>query len=800
MTIKCTATLFLATFSLIAFARSARSATSPEDIFAPPARGFISSAPGWNWEEGEGILTGNGMMGAIVLGQPHDETLFLSHAMIYRPNKDTSSPSDMASRLQMIRKLCLEGKYTEANLELEKSCKIATANTYRDSFIGALELHIKQPESTVQRYQRAVNFMTAETQVSVNDANSSFQRLAFVSRTDDVIVLKLNGNNKQTAFFSFTQTQPKNKQEIQLVAEQTKSLDQGIKSGLLYFRALFAYQNDYNPNIGYEAVGKVVNKGGERTETADGISIIDADEILLLIKIQPLLKAENRETNFPELQQKISALSTDYMTLLKSHAKVHGDLMGRVDFSLDAPVEDRAKTNEQLNRDSEVLDAPLAKIERAFDAGRYNIICSTGYNPPNLLGLWAGTWLPAWSGSFTTNGNLPSAVDFLLMGNTPELMHGYFRYHDERWLGFRQNVKTLFGDMRGFHIPAQMTVSPLETDFGPRWPHCFSHLSTPWTLQFYYDYFQYTGDKKFLAERAYPLMKEACGFYEDFLTIFDKKGKVVFVPSYSPETSPGREGNPATVINATCDIASAKQLLRNTIATAKLLGLDADLQTKWEELIALMPAYEVAEDGAFREWLWPGLSESHEHRHASHLYPLYDEMPPEIVRNPQLVKAVEKSIQKRFEFREHFNGMAFGIIQIGLAAAHIGNSKQTEQAINMLAKKFWSSGMASFHDPGKLFNMDISGGFPYLCTSALVYADPGHIRLFPALPEQWKSGSVKGVRLRGGIVVSELTWNGPKAKIILLSDTNQVVTLTTPDGKTISIKLQAGITTTVNIP
>ena len=784
-----TPTLFAAA-TLIFLVQKVCPADSSDALFSAPSRGFISSAPAANWEHG--ILTGNGTIGALVMGNPHDETLFLNHASLYLPNSDESGPIDMASRLDAIRKLCLAGKYAEAGTQIDDSRKAASFTVQRDPFIGALALHVKQAESPVKRYQRAVDFMTAETIVSVEDGQGGFQRRAFASRTDGVIVLLLSGGGKRTAEISFGAIPPADEKEQLMISDGVKSSEQGVKDGLLYFRTLFAHKNRFNPNIGYEAVGKVIAKGGTRNETATGIDLADAEDVLVLVKIQPLLKADNRETNFASLADKINALPVDYATLLAPHAKLHGDLIGRVSLSLNAPADDRSKPNEQLNKDSASLEAPLAKIERAFDAGRYNIICCTGYNPPNLQGLWAGTWSAPWSGSFTTNGNLPTAVAFLLMGNTPELMHGYFRYHDERWSGFHENVRTFFGGMRGFHIPPQITVSPLETDFNSRFPHCFSHASTPWTLQFYYDYFQYTGDRKFLAEHAYPLMKEACGFYEDFLSVEDKDGKVVFVPNYSPENGPWGQRGVTTSINATIDGAAAKQLLGNTIAAAKLLGIDHGLQAKWAALVAKLPDYQVAEDGSFREWLWPGLPQSHLHRHASHLYPLYDAMPAEIVQNPALVNAVDVTIQKKLEFRQTYTGMAFGIVQIGLAAEHIGNATEAQQAIEMLAKGFWSNGMASFHDAGHLFNMDISGGFPYLCASSLVYADPGHIRLFPALPSHWKSGSLRGVRLRGGIVVRELAWGGQNSKLVLLSDTYQTVTVETPDRKTVSVKLRAG--------
>ena len=384
------------------------------------------------------------------------------------------------------------------------------------------------------------------------------------------------------------------------------------------------------------------------------------------------------------------------------------------------------------------------------------------------------------------------------MGNTPELMESFVRFNENFLPGFRRNMKELYG-MRGFHVPAQITASPRITDFSPLYPLHYWHAGAPWFCQFYYDHWQCTGDRKFLEERAYPLFKEAAAFYEDFLTVTDQTGHVVFVPSYSPENAPANGQDTHACINATMDVGAAKQLLRHAIAAAKELGRDEDLQRKWADLVAKMPPYEASADGFFREWLWPGLKDHNEHRHASHLYPLYDEMPPEIVENPVLLKAVAQTGRARMAFHEKNGQMAYGIVLIGLAAAHSTDAELAQRAINELAKRYWSAGMGSYHCPDTLFNMDISGGLPYLCASTLVYSDPGVIRFFPARPPQWKNGSLRGVRLRGAITLAELSWDGTKARAVLVSDKDQTVTLVAPGVASRTCTLTAGKATEVNL-
>jgi hypothetical protein len=357
-------------------------------------------------------------------------------------------------------------------------------------------------------------------------------------------------------------------------------------------------------------------------------------------------------------------------------------------------------------------------------------------------------------------------------------MEPFFRYYDDRLPGFRENARALY-NARGIHVPAQLTLSPRETDFSPAFPLNYWNAAAAWACQFYYDYYQRTGDEKFLADRAYPLMKETAAFYEDFLTVTDTAGRLVFVPSYSPENEPGNTKVP-TSINATIEIAAAKQLLRHAIAAARHLNRDADLQAKWSAILSKLPDYQVAPDGSFREWLWPGLDENHQHRHCSQLYALYDEMPEEILDNPALLKAVRHTIRQRLDFQEAHPIMAFGLVLLGLSAEHVRDADLTQEILHFLAKGYWSTGMVSFHNRHALFNTDLSGGFPHLCASALVYADPGHVEFFPAKPPKWTKGSLKGLRLRGNLLLQDLTWDGPTAHATLLSPTDHTVTITSP--------------------
>lgn len=766
------------------------------DGFARPERGFVSCRPAADWEHG--LLTGNGTIGAMVPGQPCDETLYLSHAGLFLPSPQAPAPVAMASRLSDVRRLCLEGRYAEAAAHITAARDADGFTEERDRFIAACAFAIRQPRVEIVDYQRSVDFLTAEAEVAVRDTLGDRRvRTVFASRAAKVLVLRITGDRPVDADLALTTLPLANVEEQALVDQGVSRIDCGIVDGHLSYRALFTTPNPDNPLAGYQVLGRVHAPGGEVAVEGDAIRVRGAAEILVCLRIELLWQGDDPVTTAATMQAELAALPSDHAALLELHTAIHAPLMDRVQFQVDAPEAERALPTEGLLAFGD-RDPSLAQIERAFDAGRYNILCSTGYHPPNLQGLWSGTWSAPWYGSFTTNGNLQCAIAFLLMGDTPELMEDVFRYFDARWDGYRANAQAFFG-LPGFHLPAQVTVSPRATNFKESHPHCFSHVGAAWILQFYYDYVQYTGDVEFLGTHAYPLMKEAAAFFEAFLTVRDEAGRLIFVPSYSPENAPGPEGRCPTAINATVDVAACRQLLQNCIVAAARLGCDDSARERWTALLASLPDYDVDRDGYFREWLWPGLTERHAHRHASQFYALYDRMPEEILGRPDLVAAVERSIRARLEHHRTCPQMAFGLVQLGLAAAHIGHAGLTGEIIDLLASRYWSTGMGSFHDGGQLFNSDISGGFPYLCASALVYADTGRIRFFPARPERWRNGCVRGLRLRGAITLHALSWTHDQAQATLVADQDQTIQVEAPDQEVRIFRLMAGIPQTILI-
>ena len=201
-------------------------------------------------------------------------------------------------------------------------------------------------------------------------------------------------------------------------------------------------------------------------------------------------------------------------------------------------------------------------------------------------------------------------------------------------------------------------------------------------------------------------------------------------------------------------------------------------------MLRRLPAYRINADGAVAEWVHPRLEDNYEHRHCSHLYALFDGLPDDIAADDGLRRAFRQAIEKRLEVRRCEGGgiMAFGLVQLGLAAASLREGELAYEVLDWLANRFWRANMISTHDPGAIFNIDLCGGLPAIVDHMLADSRPGWIELLPALPRRWPAGRIEGLRCRGGVVLESLAWEGDRIEATLRSVAAQELELRLPGG------------------
>lgn len=739
-----------------------------------PPRGCLSQTPATKWDFG--TVVGNGAQGALGFGRTRVETFVLSHEALFLPLFPDAGYLPVKPYLPEIREQVIQGHglAVEALLRgLKKEGEFPGYNT-TDPFVGACSLDLLMADVfSYSDYARSVDFERGEAVVGWEDEEGVFQRRFFFSRSDDVLVVSLRSLsgarlNLTVGLREIEYEPPTNPKDHDIYAKTIDHCEDEVDEAFLMHRMFFKQRWASQPVNGCCTVARVVAEGGTRTVADDQLVVRDADEVLLLVRTVPDRQGELLIPG--DIVDDLSQIDADYDRLLLRHVKLHGEMFRRCRLSL-AGAGASEETSDALIAGSSVGETTPKLVETLFDAGRYGIISSTGQLPPALQGVWTGTWKPRWSGDYTLNGNVQSMVAASLSGNHFECMASLLEYLYGLLADFRKNANELLG-FRGPLIPWRssshgrthyLAYRQYHHDF----PGIFWFAGAAWFCRLFYDYYLYTADESFAETRLKPFLIDCLHFYEDYLTV-EREGVYVLTPSSSPENQ--LENGAWIGPNATMTIAAIRELLRTGIRLAGLIEASEQDLERWRTMLKKLPAYAVGENGALKEWTWPGIENDETHRHASHLYPVYHGVAPEIAASPELREACRVAIERRMAHRRKDNGgfMAFGLVQMGMSAAHLGDTSLAYECLEYLVNRYWSPVMVSQHNSGEepdVLNLDISGGLPALVIEMLVQSSAPkveephvwRIQLLPCLPDAWPEGELCGVRCRGGFALN-IAW------------------------------------------
>jgi hypothetical protein len=713
--------------------------------------GFRSATRAEDWEHG--LVSGNGRQGALAYGGPAALRFTLSHERLFLPLHEPIDPPRTATILPELRALLAGGRYQDAADAVQRLAAEQNDGyeAIRDSdrFVGAATLtYAFAAAPPADAYERSVDFRTGVASQSWRTGHAE----CFVSRPDDVVVIHLRGEVGGRLTLAPVDGEPPHPVEVDTTASgEWLTLRVGFGYAARWPRAL----------PGYTVLCRVA-----RTAERDR-------EVLLLARTLP------GEVDLDGAVAALAALPADYAALLARHTPVHRDLFDRVRLTL-VPVDLGVALGNLPDSSDIITDATPSSTQQLFDAGRYAIISACGELPPNLQGVWSGTWRPPWSGDYTVDGNLQSAVAALLPAGTPELMLPVFDLLDGLRDDFAANARALYG-AGGVMLPAHLSATHgLHTHFSPRWCQTFWTAGGAWLARLYFDYWRYTGDRVFLGERAWPFLTAVADFLGDFVEI--RGGVATFAPSHSPENTPSHGASQACV-DATMDVAATADLLRNLLAAARELGREDPREPRWRALLAALPPYRVAPTGELAEWLAPDLADNHAHRHSSHLFPLWYEPDPAIVDDPRLRAAAAEAVRRRLAWwlSDDAGEMAFGLVQLGLAAAHLGMAEEAYATIQAMTR-YWRPNLVSTHNLDALFNTDICGGLPAVVLAMLATSAHGRVRLLPALPPAWPAGELTGMALRGPLALERLRWGPTGATAVLRPARDGRLTVAAPAG------------------
>jgi len=772
--------------------------STPQDNL--PTHSVSSITPATKWEYA--FLSGNGTMGALFWGEPGNETVTVSHARLFLPLGANEVVPDLGAQLPELRKIIREQGYGPAvRFMMEQAKPLGyTGQIFTDPFHPGFEFQLKtSPTGKIRDYLRTENFANGEVVTRWADDHAEYQRRLFVSRADNLVVLSLtasSANGKATALVNCELAVPpvpeaqvrawKQNRDIkgdtpEAAANVLIQNEQSVEPDRFQIHNTYKYGKG-----GYDAGLRIVVNGGKTQSDGKTIKITGAREVLVLMRIVPFTPIDTNSST--TLQGALITASSDYKKLLARHAAIHGELFNRVKLDLGASDAERTLTSEELfARAKSANSMPPALVEKLYDGSRYVILCATGDRPPNLQGIWSGTWQPTWSGDYTTNTNLQLAIAHQLSAGTPELLKGLFSLVDDSLPDWQLNAKNFYG-ARGVMAPTRESNNGKMLHWSNRFDGLFWTCGAGWLAHWYYDYYLYTGDKTFLAEKCVPLLKEVSLFYEDFLFV-DDTGHYRFSPSNSAENG-SRD-------NSTQDIMVAREVLTNLIAAYQVLGYDSmtnliqDIE-RWQAMLAKLPPYLIAENGELQEWSIPGTPNKNNHRHMSHLYAIFqsNEFDPE--KTPELWRASEKAYEARLKtwFRNPENvgdkknneTASHGRMHLGLCAARFGRGEDIWEILTRMTSygTIYPSMASAHYERGAVFNMDANGGIPEILNNALLFSQPGRLDLLPALPHALGSGEVRGLLARGQIKISRLKWSPGALEAELVSAKDQTILLRVP--------------------
>ena len=355
-------------------------------------------------------------------------------------------------------------------------------------------------------------------------------------------------------------------------------------------------------------VTRVVRNGGSARMDGDTLVVENASSVMLLTRIEYF--PDYSEEKVEAVRQALEGLTPDYPALLERARKVQSEMLNRVTVDFGGASKYGLSSEELLSDQRSSPGYSGAFLKTFFEMCRYWFILTSGkycsmsaetnaninlqIAPGAHEAITAKAWMPtstgwrAWSRTSAPTQRIFTACAAPIIPIAPTKDSGVFTMFD-----YADNT-------------------------GETWPHPYWISAGGWCVRPFWDHYLVTGDLDFLRKRVVPAYKDLALFYEDFLTVTDKNGNYIFVPSFSPENNPGNL-NPSCmmVINASMDISVCREVLANLVEACELLGIEADSVPKWKAMLAKLPPYLLEPDGTLKEWAWPDLEERYNHRHIS---------------------------------------------------------------------------------------------------------------------------------------------------------------------------------------
>jgi len=776
-------TIALILISVSVFSQKDKKTTFNNTLwYAQPASKWMQALP-----------VGNGRLGAMVFGDPQKERIQLNEDSMWSGAPDWGDSKGTPEDLKEIRELIKNGKAHKADkLIVEKFSYKSIKRSHQT--MGDLFIDF-QKDKKIENYKRSLDMDKALVKVTYTSEGNNYREKVFSSAVDDVLVIELSTSAKDGMNFNLQLSRPKDKEHT-TVSVSNPTNNEISMTGMVTQYGGIKYSKPFPIDYGvkFETLLKVKNNSGTVTSK-------NGELILKGVKKATIFIVGNTSFYHKDFKQKnIETLALlknrSFESLLKRHVDDYQKLYKRVDFDLGGHELDAVATDVRLKKIREGNDDPDIVV-KLFQYGRYLLISSSrpGTNPANLQGIWNKDIEAPWNADYHLNINLQMNYWPAEVTNLSELHEPFFDLLDRVEKRGEITAKKQYGIDRGavIHHATDLWASAwmrAEQPYWGAWIH-----GGGWTAQHYWEHFQYTQNKEFLKERAYPFMKSIAEFYLDWLVWDDKTQTWVSSPETSPENSyiADDKRKAAVSFGSAMGHQIIAEVFDNVIAASKVLNYNDDFINEVKrKRKKLHPGVIIGKDGRILEWNEPYAEQEKGHRHMSHMYALHPSNQITIDNNPKAFEAAKKTIAYRLEYGGAKTGWS-RVWMINLNARLFQNKKAAENIKKFLQISV-ADNMFDMHPP---FQIDGNFGFTAGIAELLLQSHEGFIRILPTLPPNWKNGKILGLKARGNIEVSIEWKNGELVKLGLTSKEDQTKKIVY-NGIDTSINLKANKTVWLN--